>query len=591
MSKPLAGVSISASHLAGDVEAQIREKTRTMGGEFHHELTPQTEFLVCGKRWTNEYNYAIAHEIALIPPDAFFDAHMRWVKGDELDFRAFLTLRRLAAFENMVLSITNMDTDQRAQFQKFLEAQGATYVPSLSQRVTVLVSSLDRGKKVDGARKWQIPVVAPKWMTDSGKIGAALDPVNYDPGNPRASMEPPLITPKIREQISSEPSGSHQQNNSGEPHTSHSLKRKIPSSGLLAKRMPTSVGATFMKPPEVVSAPATATGAQASVSLDRLFSRLNFSYAGFSERESAILSHTINSLDGSIEHDRPHYVVVKSSQPESLTPPYGAKIITEWSIERSLFHKQLMLDSSWGRPVYAQPCRGFANLRICISGFADMDQRHVTLLIKLLGSEFMETLTADRDLLVASSAQAHKVRYAKSWGVPVVSCDWLWQCALGGTILPISEQHCLDGLGFRPAPHRDAPSESVRPAVPKPSNMHLKIGRIAASRSSTLGSTTLTTSADTTRESFRGPARGLPARESTHNESTHNTHNDSAHDSATDDLPHPEPPHAEVQYREDDASEKAQILLAMGERPPTPPPAEPRGPTIRSTISSRLRRR
>ncbi|KAK6393539.1 hypothetical protein LTR65_002411 [Meristemomyces frigidus] len=102
----------------------------------------------------------------------------------------------------------------------------------------------------------------------------------------------------------------------------------------------------------------------------------------------------------------------------------------------------------------------FAGLKICITGFDDMDQRsQISFTAKRNGAEYHPDLTKAVTHLVAAAPQGNKYTHAKAWGINIVSMKWLddsiqrglaLEEALYDPALPVEEQ----GLGaFRTEPN------------------------------------------------------------------------------------------------------------------------------------------
>lgn len=436
--KPLEGVKFGCTHIDPDVESEVRAQVRALGGEFQYTLDANTNFLVVGRRWADKYNFAICRRnITLLSPSALFDAHLSYKNDNRIDMANELRRRVLKPLEGLRVCVSNMTHEEKEGFNSVISAAGGVYSEAMTARCAVLICSVQDGRKYKGARKWQIPVVHPKWLSDSVKFGHALDPERYEIGRKDAIMEPPakveVQAPQLKRKLTSLLS---------RPEKRRELPAPLapPLSSTRNSMAASSTGSSFIdnsggtETSMGLSSRPSSSSDQAKLS----FAGLTFLFVGYNERQLAVLRRTIKSLQGkesSSPENSVDYVVVNSSEPSAGNRQ--GKVITEWAIERSIFMKRNCLDDIWGRPVYVQPCLGFSRLRICISGFNGIEERHVTLLIKLLGAEFTSTMTADREVLVASNSEARKVQYALEWRVPVVNPQWLWKCAMAGEALPL----------------------------------------------------------------------------------------------------------------------------------------------------------
>lgn len=92
----------------------------------------------------------------------------------------------------------------------------------------------------------------------------------------------------------------------------------------------------------------------------------------------------------------------------------------------------------------------FAGLKVCITGFEDMDQRtYISEILKNNGAEYHPDLTKAVTHLIAAAPKGAKYTHAKSWGLNIVSLRWLddsihrglaLEEALYDPVLPVEEQ-------------------------------------------------------------------------------------------------------------------------------------------------------
>lgn len=521
-----AGLLLAATYVTEEVQQALQTNVRAMGGVYRHGLAADTAFLVVGARFTDKYNFAITHGIVVLSPQAFFEVYEAWKAGDDVDVCAQLRARALPPLGGLLICLSSIDAKEKLGFKAIVEAAGGRYDGAFTSTTSVLVSPVDEGRKAAAANKWGIPIVHPRWITDSVKFGHALDPKRYDIRDTDAPMSAPERTAVSEPVPLAAPARPA-------PSTVLPATRRRRDTLFPAKRERTAVDTRLPSPPianPLDSALPPVPGAVAPPRARPLLQAVRFRLCGFTHAQRGVLKHTIAShagvvVDNWLSHEECDYVVVSSVRP-ALPPAACAPVVTEWALERTLHLSRRALDDTWSRPVWTQPVAGSAGLRVCVSGFDGIEQRHVVELVKLLGCMFMPTLTADREVLVVRTLDARKAPYAQRWSVPVVLADWLWRCAAAGRILP-----CVPG-GAAPAPPKEgAPNTLPRVArVPSaPADGPRPVSRSLASLASLRAArtTSMPTSAELSQE----------ARED------------------------------DVRYADDDVLKRAQVLLKLGETP------------------------
>ena len=138
-------------------------------------------------------------------------------------------------------------------------------------------------------------------------------------------------------------------------------------------------------------------------------------------------------------------VVVPYSMPESDIPSVEGvhptpRVVTDMWIERCLAYKTYLDpdDHPAGTPVGRFPVTGFGELKINSTGFENIELLHVSKLVRLGGATYDETLQPEISVLICNKTKANpeKQRYARAWGIPVVSDAWLWACLRNGRLQP-----------------------------------------------------------------------------------------------------------------------------------------------------------
>jgi len=140
---------------------------------------------------------------------------------------------------------------------------------------------------------------------------------------------------------------------------------------------------------------------------------------------------------------RGSFVIVPYNMPGTGIPSVEAvhptpRVVTDMWIERCLAYKTYLDPDEHpvGRPVGKFPIDGFRDLTINSTGFEGVDLLHLSKLVKLAGATYDETLRPRISVLICNKAKANseKQRYARSWGIPVVSDAFLWACLQSGRL-------------------------------------------------------------------------------------------------------------------------------------------------------------
>jgi DNA replication regulator DPB11 len=140
------------------------------------------------------------------------------------------------------------------------------------------------------------------------------------------------------------------------------------------------------------------------------------------------------------------FVIVPYNMPETGIPSVEAvhptpRVVTDMWIERCLAYKTYIDpdEHAVGRPVGKFPIDGFRDLTINSTGFEGVDLLHLSKLVKLVGATYDEILRPWISVLICNKTKANpeKQRYARSWGIPVVSDAFLWACLQSGQLKSI----------------------------------------------------------------------------------------------------------------------------------------------------------
>lgn len=413
--RPLTGKKVAATQVE-DLDA-IKHAVRGLGGDFVNKVDESVSLLIVGKIWSEKYWYWVRRKeiSSMISVPKFLEIHASYVEGVDMDVSRALKDAALLPFEGCQLTFSQATPEEVTEWESLIVNNGGRFTSQLTRKCLAVVSNSVVGKKVEFARKWKIPAVRSSWLFESIKRGYALSPESFD-----------LVSEEPKE--TSTPS----------PEPPEPAPVKIPESR--PKRKPVDVTDLFVPKiakPDIAKKPLIPKRQQeGSVGI---FKGLSFTFSGFDSKEGSILRKIITSHDGKFTTS-PDYHIINSKKP--VIPSEPIKVITEWAIERSLNKGTCLLDDFWGAPAKF-PIEGFSGMKISLSGYSNTELVHLEKLVQMLGADLCQTFNAERHLLIASSDHCKKFKYAKSWGVPVVSEQWIWDCAKEGKKLEFLPEHII----------------------------------------------------------------------------------------------------------------------------------------------------
>lgn len=332
------------------------------------------------------------------------------------------------------------------------------------------------------AKRWNLQIVALKWVEDSIERGMILDEAFYDPTlspedigkgawtkrelrpKPRAKRprDPATNANNPRRKLRKTASmklNSQRDNMWGEilgqqpsvdqtvPCQTDEPTQPLPNDSML--RPPTE-----SVPPHVSHIADSFTGP--GTRDDNLFASCHFSTFGFQADRVTVLAEHISSRGGRISDNHSfgvsqdktiHRFVIVPQDSSAHTHPSvsdDVEIVTQFFIERCIHAKRLLRPQGHvlGRPFPVFPIEGFHELSICTSGFVDLDLNQVEKTVRQLGARYEERLNNHCSLLVCISlapVRKAKLDIALIWNIPVVKAEWLWQCISQGKRLAIED--------------------------------------------------------------------------------------------------------------------------------------------------------
>lgn len=218
-------------------------------------------------------------------------------------------------------------------------------------------------------------------------------------------------------------------------------------------------------PKDTATAPFDQAAKAVAEPVQGIFGGCRFYFDGFDVKKSNILSNhliphgaqvsaTLEDLMAPSPNDLPLrlFRVTPSNLPVSERhdlPDSNSQVqmITEWWVERCLYHKEFMEPENHviGRPFPNYPIERFADLTISSAAFTGIDLLHVKKAVDLIGGIYSEDMTPKSSVLVTQSVEKlrkDKLDHAHQWSVPIVTSSWLWDSISAGQLLPFQKYLC-----------------------------------------------------------------------------------------------------------------------------------------------------
>ncbi|KAH8273307.1 hypothetical protein KR018_010550, partial [Drosophila ironensis] len=407
-----------------------------------------------------------------------------------------LQAKKAGAFlDSCCVYLSGFLPDEREKLNRVLNTGGATRYDEANEGVShIIVGHLDNAEY----KQWQrdgltgsVHMVRLDWLLESIKQGKLISELAYRVSLPQ-NREPDVASPASKrtlrsmnhsfkqpqlpsrkmlfEQQDSEPQEQDQDHNLEQDHqllNQYSMEQgavaQLPpadisvlqpaaSSTQLEKNLATSIAtATTMARPAPAPQPAALPDLSASaMSID--FEKLDY-FAGLSVFVSKNCFNTVfydqmlvevEAAQGllvpdSFEDEVDYAIVSFELAFDSCQLPVKARfVVTELYLESCMKQNKLLPLEYYHRPVPAtalqQPLK---DMIIVVSIYAGLERDFINSVASLLGAGVHKTfIKREKPLLICPSAEGSKYEGAIKWNYPVVTAEWLVQCANSGAKLP-----------------------------------------------------------------------------------------------------------------------------------------------------------
>ncbi|KAK7207112.1 hypothetical protein BZA70DRAFT_270510 [Myxozyma melibiosi] len=501
--RPLHGFVICTTGLESPQREELNKKCSQLGGKSCENLMNSVTHLVVNlppnRKVSPKYNFAFRKRSNVMFLDVEFIPKLydRWIKGDDIDIETELREygnRRM--FGGYTISISGLVDPERRETIKYISGNGGTYTSNLTTRTDVLISLNPSGQKYEFAMQRKIRTVSPLWIEACKKRGALapIEMFSYDlkPEEWEENLAG-IVEKEYGDVYVPKPSVVRKVDDSRRARkvltklartksdsTWNSMMLQTSSDSLAVPRTSShdevvadskdSATADGRGPFELVSADESAkldTAAEDVNGFDddeesRLLEGHVFYFHGFDEAKIATMepfvtargARTVASMDGAGDMPVPTHVVLEhklspAEIPEEL--PGSAVVVTDWYLDLSIFHKELIpptrskYSGYLGHEIYSPEAAVFKNKHVEYSCFEGMNRTHFGRLLFLLGAKTTGVLDYSCDLLVIPKSvydqvkninpvekrgipgvrSLAKVAYAREWAIPIIPDEWL----------------------------------------------------------------------------------------------------------------------------------------------------------------------
>ncbi|KAK9454521.1 hypothetical protein V1511DRAFT_502213 [Dipodascopsis uninucleata] len=487
MEKPLNGFVLCCTGIESDLRSDIDAKSKSMGAIHRLDLMSDVTHMIAASVDTPKYRYVVSKrpDIIFLRPDFIPKLYRKWIEGEDFEIHAEIRdYGLLPVFNSLRICLSNIPVDIRQKYSRLIKDNGGEYMSSLSLSTNYLVVAAPKGEKYEYAIKNDIKIAHFTWLDACAKREAIVDPIDYSldiSEAERALNFEKVVRPfnnaildssRLSEQSSSGPAKSLKSSLSGKPakparlsrlqrklseNTWNSIMESVAADSIVQDSNEVETEQQSIPPFDVVDendiAPDTEESEPRHYSEDRLFQGHVFKLYGFEKDKEKLLSQFLKDRGAALVTENSaasptHFLVYHKLAPCEL--PHiseSVELVTEWYAEQSIYHHELrppsicLYSSYLGKIIYSEQAKPFKGKKIPITGFSGANLLHIKKLIEALEatpdrcfSVESELLIVPHDLVLAlensgmsSIRMTDKIRFAKEFGIPIFSDQWLLQ--------------------------------------------------------------------------------------------------------------------------------------------------------------------
>lgn len=506
--RPLEGKNFCCTGIPAERRKVVAKKIVAMGGFYLADLMTDIRYMIVGRRDSDKFRFVVKnrYDVICLAPDAIDTLYKLWLEGEPKE-RLDPGLYRLPIFDQMKLCVARIDEklDRKAfmgpdknwrnalhetpfdksVLQTILRKNGGEFSDVLSQELTAVITTETKGKRVEMAREWKIPVVHPIWVHDCVVRGLAIPFIYYDLNPDNDYTKGCNVWSLVVRKNRSNSKVSTAVKRAGSDTVWKLLMLSKSSTPNLTPDSTSNVWEETNETPLAEESPVSEVLPPApkrrntSANL-KLFQNMVFVPLGFFNDKKKMLSKVLAANDGRLtssnDPQTTHVIVpwedgsqvalalkLLPSELQQQIASGQVKVVSDWFLERCIYNKQIHYDC-WSEPLQGMKKLNTdvlgRRLRVCISGFTGIELLHIESLLRKLDFEFRESLAKSRDLLivnvnvfensnalsrelltqtprevikcpysalVSKLSTTNKIKFAKSNHIPVVSLKFLWE--------------------------------------------------------------------------------------------------------------------------------------------------------------------
>ncbi|GMR53217.1 hypothetical protein PMAYCL1PPCAC_23412, partial [Pristionchus mayeri] len=188
------GAVVCFSGFSKKTKNDLSELVRRLGGQVSTDLHDKVTVLVSKTCNTDYAKYTESAKLKLpvLREDWIIEAWKSVMEGlsdESVTSKTVYDNHRVPLFKDMVITISGLGKEDRADASKLIEMGQGTFSPEMSKTLcTHLITDRNSGDKFKKAREWgSIRIVTLKWVKKSVEMGYVQKESHYDPERVRAS--------------------------------------------------------------------------------------------------------------------------------------------------------------------------------------------------------------------------------------------------------------------------------------------------------------------------------------------------------------------------------------------------------------------
>ncbi|KAJ8307553.1 hypothetical protein KUTeg_015637 [Tegillarca granosa] len=174
-------LTVCCTSMDKTIRDELHKKVEMMGGVVSKDFTEHVTHLVAGEVGSKKYQVAGSLGKQIMSPkwiemvwEKSQDGHIHGTDSQFHDYRCLV-------FMGLVITVSGLDSEERAQVKKLAESEGGKYTGEMkANECTHLIINKPKGSKYEYAKKWGVRIVKSDWLYDSIEKGFCLEENKYE---------------------------------------------------------------------------------------------------------------------------------------------------------------------------------------------------------------------------------------------------------------------------------------------------------------------------------------------------------------------------------------------------------------------------